>query len=53
MSYTVEYLIGCVFIYSKLLGLDAAGATSIVLLLGTGILLLIKAIKVVINLIAL
>ena len=41
----------CVFVvYSKLLGLDTAGAASVVLLLGTGMLFLIKAIRVAVNL---
>ena len=44
----------CVFIvYSKLLGLNTAGAANIVLLLSTRMLLLIKAAKVVVNLITL
>ena len=40
-------------VYSKLLGLDAAGATSVVLLLGTRMLLLIKAAGAAVNLITL
>jgi hypothetical protein len=44
----------CVFvIYSKLLELDAAGAAGVVLLLGTGVLLSIKAAEVAVNLVAL
>jgi len=44
----------CAFvIYSKLLGLGAAGAASVVLLLGTRVLLLIKAAGAAVNLIAL
>ena len=44
----------CVFvIYSKLLGLGAAGAAGVVLLLGTGMLLLIEAAGAAVNLIAL
>jgi hypothetical protein len=40
-------------IYSKLLGLGAAGATSVVLLLGIRVLLLNKAARAVVNLVAL
>jgi len=50
----VEYLVRCVFIvYSKLLGLGAAGAAGVVLLLGIRVLLLIKAARAAVNLIAL
>jgi len=44
----------CVFVvYSKLLGLGAAGAASVVLLLGIGVLLLIEAARAAVNLVAL
>ena len=44
----------CVFvIYSKLLGLGAARAASVVLLLGTRVLLLIKTARAAVNLITL
>jgi hypothetical protein len=44
----------CIFvIYSKLLKLGAARATNVVLLLGTGILLLIEATRAAVNLITL
>ena len=44
----------CVFVvYSKLLGLGAAGAASVVLLLGIRVLLLNKAARAAVNLIAL
>jgi hypothetical protein len=45
MSYTVEYLMGYIFIYSRLAG--------VVLLLSTGVLLLIKATGAAVNFIAL
>ena len=50
----VECLVRCVFVvYSKLLGLGAAGATGVVLLLGIGVLLSNEAARAAVNLIAL
>ena len=50
----VEYLVRCVFTYIlSWLELDAAGAAGVVLLLGIGLLLLIKAAGAAVNLIAL
>jgi hypothetical protein len=45
MSYIIKYLVGCIFLYFKLAG--------VVLLLGTEVLLLIKAVRAAVNLIAL